>query len=101
MSVGELSARLKRVVEGEFGHVRVRGEISGYKRVASGHAYLCLKDDSAVIDGVMWKGTTARLAEDHFVTTTTTAITIITAVTMTRMMIAIWYRYARPKTLPI
>ncbi len=44
------------MVEGEFGHVRLRGEISGYKRVASGHAYLCLKDESAVIDGVIWKG---------------------------------------------
>lgn len=27
--------------------------------------------------------------------------TVVTAVTMTRMMIAVWYRYARPKTLPI
>jgi exodeoxyribonuclease VII large subunit len=56
LSVGELSQKLKRMVEGEFGHVRLRGEISGYKRVASGHAYLCLKDESAVIDGVIWKG---------------------------------------------
>ncbi len=62
MSVGELSGRLKRMVEGEFGHVRLRGEISGYKRVASGHSYLALKDDSAVIDGVMWKGNSASLA---------------------------------------
>ncbi|MFT3978700.1 MAG: exodeoxyribonuclease VII large subunit, partial [Sphingomonas bacterium] len=62
LSVGELSQRLKRVVEGEFGHVRLRGEISGYKRVASGHAYLCLKDDAAVIDGVIWKGQAASLA---------------------------------------
>ncbi|MCC2980886.1 exodeoxyribonuclease VII large subunit [Sphingomonas sp. IC4-52] len=62
MSVGELSSRLKRVVEGEFGHVRLRGEISGYKRVASGHCYLCLKDDAAVIDGVIWKGQAAALA---------------------------------------
>ena len=38
------------MVEGEFGHVRLRGEISGYKRAASGHAYLCLKDADAVID---------------------------------------------------
>src|SRR3546814_9256940 len=53
---------LKRLVEGEFGHVRLRGEISGYKRAASGHAYLSLKDESAVIDGVMWKGQAARLA---------------------------------------
>nr|WP_299857111.1 exodeoxyribonuclease VII large subunit [Sphingomonas bacterium] len=56
MAVGELAMKLKRVVESEFGHVRLRGEISGYKRVASGHAYLSLKDDSAVIDGVIWKG---------------------------------------------
>jgi exodeoxyribonuclease VII large subunit len=56
IGVGELAMKLKRVVESEFGHVRLRGEISGYKRVASGHAYLSLKDDSAVIDGVIWKG---------------------------------------------
>ena len=62
LSVSELSGRLKRMVEGEFGHVRLRGEISGYKRAASGHVYLCLKDDAAVIDGVMWKGSAAGLA---------------------------------------
>ena len=61
-SVGELAFKLKRVVEGEFGHVRLRGEISGYKRVASGHAYLALKDDQAVIDGVIWKGQASSLA---------------------------------------
>ncbi len=56
MGVSELSAKLKRFVEGEFGHVRLRGEISGYKRAVSGHVYLALKDDGAVIDGVIWKG---------------------------------------------
>ncbi len=61
MAVGELALKLKRVVESEFGHVRLRGEISGYKRVASGHAYLSLKDDSAVIDGVIWKGQVALI----------------------------------------
>lgn len=59
LSVGELSLKLKRMVEGEFGHVRLRGEISGYKRAASGHAYLCLKDADAVIDAVMWRGQAA------------------------------------------
>jgi len=62
MSVGELSFKLKRMVEGEFGHVRIRGEISGYKRATSGHVYLALKDDAAVIDGVMWKGQVNALA---------------------------------------
>ncbi|URW75353.1 exodeoxyribonuclease VII large subunit [Sphingomonas donggukensis] len=61
MSVTELSAKLKRVVEGEFGHVRIRGEISGWKRAASGHAYLALKDDGAVIDAVIWRGSASAL----------------------------------------
>lgn len=62
LSVSELSARLKRTVEDRFGHVKLRGEISGFKRAASGHVYLALKDESAVIDGVMWKGGAGRLA---------------------------------------
>lgn len=53
--------RLKRTVEDAFGFVRVRGEISGWKRAASGHCYLCLKDDKAVLDGVLWKATAAAL----------------------------------------
>ena len=53
-SVSELAQALKRTVEDSYGHVRVRGEISGFKRAASGHVYLSLKDDNAVIDGVMW-----------------------------------------------
>ncbi len=60
-SVSELSAALKRSVEDRFGHVRLRAEISGFKRAASGHCYLSLKDDRAVIDGVMWKGIAAGL----------------------------------------
>ena len=62
LSVSELSGLLKRTVEDRFGHVRLRGEISGFKRAASGHLYLALKDDNAVLDGVMWKGGTQRLA---------------------------------------
>ena len=62
LSVSELSMRLKRTVEDAFGYVRVRGEISGWKRAASGHCYLCLKDEKAVIDGVLWKATAAGLA---------------------------------------
>ena len=62
LSVSELSARLKRTVEDRFGFVRLRGELSGVKRAASGHLYCCLKDDKAIIDGVMWKGGAQRLA---------------------------------------
>jgi exodeoxyribonuclease VII large subunit len=62
VSVSDLAFRLKRTVEDAFGYVRVRGEISGWKRAASGHCYLCLKDDKAVLDGVLWKATAAALA---------------------------------------
>ncbi|MBL8631071.1 MAG: exodeoxyribonuclease VII large subunit [Rhodospirillaceae bacterium] len=60
-SVSELSAALKRTVEDSFGYVRVRGEISQPKVAASGHCYLRLKDEGAVIDGVMWRGTMSKL----------------------------------------
>ncbi|MGI8569749.1 MAG: exodeoxyribonuclease VII large subunit [Methylocella sp.] len=62
LSVSELSAALKRTVEDRFGFVRVRGEISNYRGLhSSGHAYFCLKDQSARIDAVIWKGVFARL----------------------------------------
>lgn len=64
VTVSELSVSLKRVVEGEFSRVRVRGEISGFKRAGSGHLYMALKDDSAVLDAVCWRGTARRLAVD-------------------------------------
>lgn len=57
-SVSELSLALKRTVEEAFGQVRVRGEISGFKRAASGHLYFALKDEKAVLDAVCWRGTT-------------------------------------------
>ena len=60
-SVSEISSALKRTVEDTYGHVRVRGEVSGFKRAASGHLYMTLKDENAVIDGVCWKGVAGRL----------------------------------------
>ncbi|WP_296763566.1 exodeoxyribonuclease VII large subunit [Sediminimonas sp.] len=61
-SVSELSGAIKRVIEGEFGHVRLRGEVGRVARPRSGHLYLDLKDDRAVIAGVIWKGVAARLS---------------------------------------
>lgn len=62
LTVGELSAALKRTVEDRFGHVRVRGEVSGYRGPhSSGHAYFCLKDQNARIDAVIWKTTFSRM----------------------------------------
>ena len=48
-------------MEDRFGFVRLRGELSGVKRAASGHLYCSLKDDTSVIDGVMWRGNAQRL----------------------------------------
>lgn len=61
LTVGEISAALKRHVESGFEHVRVRGEISGFKRAGSGHCYLALKDTDATLKGVCWRGAAARL----------------------------------------
>lgn len=62
LSISEISALLKRTVEDRFGFVRLRGELSGVKRAASGHLYCSLKDEKARIDGVMWRGNAQRLA---------------------------------------
>ena len=62
LSVSELSGALKRTIENAFGQVRVRGEISGFKRHASGHCYFTLKDDAACIDAVIWRGSAQSLA---------------------------------------
>ena len=61
-SVSEIAQAVKRTVEDEFGHVRVRGEISGFRgQHASGHAYFTLKDEGAALDAVVWKGNYAKL----------------------------------------
>jgi exodeoxyribonuclease VII large subunit len=60
-SVSELAFALKRTLETQFDHVRMRGEISKVTRHSSGHVYLTLKDDKAAIDGVIWKGSVSRL----------------------------------------
>jgi exodeoxyribonuclease VII large subunit len=61
-SVSEISQALKRTLEENFGQVRVRGEISGYRGPhSSGHCYFALKDEGAKLDAVIWRGTFAKL----------------------------------------
>ena len=60
-SISEVAAAIKRTVEDHFGHVKLRGEISGFKLHSSGHAYFTLKDSDAVIDAVCWRGNVSRL----------------------------------------
>lgn len=55
-SVSEISSSIRQTVENAFSYVRVRGEISGYKKAPSGHVYLTLKDDNANLSAICWKG---------------------------------------------
>ncbi|MDR9426528.1 MAG: exodeoxyribonuclease VII large subunit [Salibaculum sp.] len=55
-TVSELSGAVKRAIEGEFGHVRVKGEVGRVVRARSGHLYFDLKDDRAVLACTTWKG---------------------------------------------
>ena len=60
-TVSELSGAVKRVIEGEFGLVRVRGEVGRVSKPASGHLYFDLKDDRSVIAAISWKGQVAKM----------------------------------------
>ena len=61
-SVSEIANTLKRTLEDTFGHVRVRGEISGYRGPhSSGHCYFSIKDEGAKLDAVIWRGSFGRL----------------------------------------
>lgn len=64
LTVAQLTARLKSVVEGEFADVWVAGEISNFSRPQSGHCYFTLKDDTAQLRGVIWRGTAGKLKFD-------------------------------------
>jgi exodeoxyribonuclease VII large subunit len=61
-TVNELAAALKRTLEDGYGYIRVRGEISGFKKHSSGHCYFALKDDAACLDAVCWRSTALRLS---------------------------------------
>jgi len=60
-TVSEISGAVKRTLEGAFGRVRVRGEITEFKRYPSGHLYFSLKDEGGKISGVVWKGAVSKL----------------------------------------
>ncbi|MCW3473341.1 exodeoxyribonuclease VII large subunit [Limobrevibacterium gyesilva] len=63
-TVTEISGAVKRTLEGAFGRVRVRGEITELKRYPSGHIYFSLKDEGGKIAGVVWKSAVSRLGLD-------------------------------------
>jgi exodeoxyribonuclease VII large subunit len=60
-TVSEISFAVKRCVETTFSLVKVKGEIFGAKRADSGHWYLSLKDENAMLAAVCWRGVAAAL----------------------------------------
>lgn len=55
-TVSEFSQELKRLIEGCFAYVKIKGEISGYKKSNAGHIYFSLKDNDALINAVCFRG---------------------------------------------
>jgi exodeoxyribonuclease VII large subunit len=61
LSVSEVSGSIKKIIEGTFNMVRIRGEVSSLKVHSSGHIYFTLKDESSIIDAICWRGTAGKL----------------------------------------
>ena len=64
LSVWELTAQIKDLLESSFPTVWVTGEISNLARPSSGHCYLTLKDDRSQLRAAIWRNTAARLRFD-------------------------------------
>jgi exodeoxyribonuclease VII large subunit len=61
-SVSEVTSRVKETLEANFADVWVAGEVTNLTKASSGHIYLSLKDESAVLRAVVWRGTVPQLA---------------------------------------
>ena len=62
LSVSELTAKIKDLIESNFSSVIVRGEISNFTHHSSGHMYFTLKDKHSELRAVMFKGKNSSLA---------------------------------------
>jgi len=61
-TVSELAMRIKASLEDQFPAVWVEGEISNLRTPSSGHAYFTLKDDTAQLRCVLFRGRGRRVA---------------------------------------
>lgn len=55
-SVAQITSYIKEILEGAFSTITVEGEISNWRPSSSGHVYFTLKDNSAQLKAVMFKG---------------------------------------------
>jgi len=62
LTVGELTAAVKKHLESRFPAVSVKGEVSNFKQQASGHLYFTLKDAEAQISAVLFRGNAGGLS---------------------------------------
>ncbi len=60
-TVVSLSKAIRGKLEEEFGRVRVRGELGRISRPPSGHLYVDLREDNAVLSSVIWRNAAERL----------------------------------------
>ncbi|OGD13467.1 MAG: exodeoxyribonuclease VII large subunit [Candidatus Aminicenantes bacterium RBG_16_63_14] len=63
-TVSQVTEIVKTALEVAFPQVWVEGEVSGYKKAASGHVFFSLKDEKSVIKAVMWQSTVRKVAFD-------------------------------------
>ncbi len=61
-TVSEFSRSIKRVVEDSFGYVRIKGEVSSFKKAASGHLYFSLKDENSLLSAVCFRNAAQLVA---------------------------------------
>ncbi len=61
LSVTQLTAGIKKLLEQNYASIEVSGEVSRLTRHASGHIYFTIKDAHASISAVIWKSTALRL----------------------------------------
>lgn len=61
LTVTELTKRIRALLENKFGEIQVQGEISNYRSPGSGHLYFTLKDESSVLQAVMFRGDASRI----------------------------------------
>jgi exodeoxyribonuclease VII large subunit len=64
LTVSSLTELIKNTLENSFPDVTVLGEVSEFHRAASGHIYLTLKDEKAVLRAIIWRGLARRLKFD-------------------------------------
>ena len=62
-TVSDVNRIIKQMIEmhSEFYNIQLRGEVSNFRRYASGHCYFTLKDKNSVIKAVMFRGRASEL----------------------------------------